>query len=86
MGIALHHEVAPHARDRRASRIFDEMGPGVETGSPAKARAGERRRRDSDAKKFRPALDARPPGMRGGWKPRQALSEPGAGCRAILRA
>jgi excinuclease ABC subunit B len=63
MGIALHHEVAPHraGADRRAPRKpnLDEMGPGVES-VPAKdeARSG-------------PRSTLGRPGMRGGWKPRR---------------
>ena len=65
MGIALHHEVAPHrpgagAPQRGAPRkpTLDEMGPGVEA-IPAKGdRSG-------------PRSTLGRPGMRGGWKPRQ---------------
>ena len=64
MGIALHHEVAPHrpgANSRGAPRkpTLDEMGPGVEA-VPAKPR---------DASSPRSTLGR--PGMRGGWKPRR---------------
>jgi excinuclease ABC subunit B len=60
MGIALHHEVAPH-RPGRAPRkpTLDEMGPGIEA-IPAKPR---------DASGPRSTLGR--PGMRGGWKPRR---------------
>jgi excinuclease ABC subunit B len=63
MGIALHHEVAPHrpgASKRGAPRksTLDEMGPGVES-VPAKPR---------DSSSPRSTLGR--PGMRGGWKPR----------------
>jgi excinuclease ABC subunit B len=64
MGIALHHEVAPHrpgANRRGAPRkpTLDEMGPGVEA-VPAKPH---------DASGPRSTLGR--PGMRGGWKPRR---------------
>jgi excinuclease ABC subunit B len=64
MGIALHHEVAPHrsgANRRGAPRkpTLDEMGPGVEA-VPAKPR---------DTSGPRSTLGR--PGMRGGWKPRR---------------
>jgi excinuclease ABC subunit B len=64
MGIALHHEVAPHrpgANRHGAPRkpTLDEMGPGVEA-VPAKPR---------DASSPRSTLGR--PGMRGGWKPRR---------------
>jgi excinuclease ABC subunit B len=64
MGIALHHEVAPHrsgAGRRSAPRkpTLDEMGPGAEA-VPAKPR---------DASGPRSTLGR--PGMRGGWKPRR---------------
>jgi excinuclease ABC subunit B len=58
MGIALHHEVAPHrpgAVERSPRKpILDEMGPGVES-VPAKG----------------PRSTLGRPGMRGGWKPRR---------------
>jgi excinuclease ABC subunit B len=58
MGIALHHEVAPHREGRKVPRKpnLDEMGPGVESipgkGSGPRSTLGR-------------------PGMRGGWKPRK---------------
>ena len=60
MGIALHHEVAPHrpaAGKRGGPRkpTLDEMGPGVES-VPGKA--------------IGPRSTLGRPGMRGGWKPR----------------
>jgi len=62
MGIALHHEVAPHrpgadnrAKPRKPS--LDEMGPGVES-IPGKGGTG-------------PRSTLGRPGMRGGWKPRK---------------
>jgi excinuclease ABC subunit B len=62
MGIALHHEVAPHrpGGNRRGPRrpTLDEMGPGVE------AIPGKR-----DASGPRSTLGR--PGMHGGWKPRR---------------
>jgi excinuclease ABC subunit B len=62
MGIALHHEVAPHrpGGNRRSPRrpTLDEMGPGVE------AIPGKR-----DASGPRSTLGR--PGMHGGWKPRR---------------
>jgi excinuclease ABC subunit B len=62
MGIALHHEVAPHrpGGNQRGPRrpTLDEMGPGVE------AIPGKR-----DASGPRSTLGR--PGMRGGWKPRR---------------
>src|SRR5215472_10864460 len=67
MGIALHHEVAPHrsgatgANRRSTPRkpTLDEMGPGIEA-VPAKPR---------DPSSPRSTLGR--PGMRGGWKPRR---------------
>ncbi len=61
MGIALHHEVAPHrpgANNRSTPRKpnLDEMGPGVES-IPGKDRSG-------------PRSTLGRPGMRGGFKPR----------------
>ncbi len=61
MGIALHHEVAPHRPGSRRGAPrkpnLDEMGPGVES-VPAKGdRSG-------------PRSTLGRPGMRGGWKPR----------------
>jgi excinuclease ABC subunit B len=63
MGIALHHEVAPHrpgANKRSGPRKpnLDEMGPGIE------AIPGNR-----DPSGPRSTLGR--PGMRGGWKPRR---------------
>jgi len=60
MGIALHHEVAPHRPARNAPRkpTLDEMGPGVES-IPGK--------RDPSG----PRSTLGRPGMRGGWKPRR---------------
>jgi excinuclease ABC subunit B len=61
MGIALHHEVAPHrsSSPQRGPRkpALDEMGPGVES-APAKKENG-------------PRSTLGRPGMRGGWKPRR---------------
>jgi excinuclease ABC subunit B len=60
MGIALHHEVAPHRAGRGPRKpTLDEMGPGVES-APAK---GESR--------TGPRSTLGKPGMRGGWKPRR---------------
>jgi len=61
MGIALHHEVAPHragARNAPRKPSLDEMGPGVES-VPGK--------RDASS----PRSTMGKPGMRGGWKPRK---------------
>ena len=58
MGIALHHEVAPHRAGAPRKPSLDEMGPGVEA-VPAKGdRSG-------------PRSSLGRPGMRGGWKPRR---------------
>jgi excinuclease ABC subunit B len=66
MGIALHHEVAPHRPGSRGPRkpTLDEMGqdemrPGVES-VPAK-----------DQPRSGPRSTLGRPGMRGGWKPRR---------------
>jgi excinuclease ABC subunit B len=60
MGIALHHEVAPHrsGAGQRGPRkpTLDEMGPGPES-APAKSSG--------------PRSTLGKPGMRGGWKPRR---------------
>jgi len=60
MGVALHHEVAPHrpGSNQRGPRkpTLDEMGPGVES-APAKSSG--------------PRSTLGRPGMRGGWKPRR---------------
>jgi excinuclease ABC subunit B len=63
MGIALHHEVAPHRpgsskREMPRRPTLDEMGPGVEA-IPSK--------RDSSG----PRSTLGRPGMRGGWKPQR---------------
>ena len=63
MGIALHHEVAPHrpgSGERNAPRkpSLDEMGPGVES-IPGKSSGSS------------PRSTLGRPGMRGGWKPRK---------------
>jgi excinuclease ABC subunit B len=61
MGIALHHEVAPHRpgrRDTPRKPTLDEMGPSVES-IPGK--------RESSG----PRSTLGRPGMRGGWKPRR---------------
>jgi excinuclease ABC subunit B len=62
MGIALHHEVAPHRpgagkRDAPRKPTLDEMGPGVES-VPAQDRSG-------------PRSTLGKPGMHGGFKPRR---------------
>ena len=59
MGIALHHEVAPHRpgakRDGPRKPTLDEMGPGP----------------DRESKPYRgPGSTGGRAGMRGGWKPR----------------
>jgi excinuclease ABC subunit B len=63
MGIALHHEVAPHrpgsTRSTPRKPTLDEMGPGVES-VPAK-----------DQPRNGPRSTLGRPGMRGGWKPRR---------------
>ena len=74
MGIALHHEVAPHrpGSQQRGPRkpTLDEMGPGVESvpaqeaGSAAGATGNEKSRSG-------PRSTLGRPGMRGGWKPRR---------------
>jgi excinuclease ABC subunit B len=74
MGIALHHEVAPHrpSSQQRGPRkpTLDEMGPGVESvpaqeaGSAAGATGNEKSRSG-------PRSTLGRPGMRGGWKPRR---------------
>ena len=61
MGIALHHEVAPHrpGADKRAAPHkpdLEEMGPTVES---------------IPGKKSGPRSTLGRPGMRGGWKPRR---------------
>jgi excinuclease ABC subunit B len=60
MGIALHHEVAPHRPEspQRGPRkpTLDELGPGTEA-APAKSSG--------------PRSTLGRPGMRGGWKPRR---------------
>jgi excinuclease ABC subunit B len=62
MGIALHHEVAPHRADARRGAPrkpnLDEMGPGVES-IPGK--------RDPSG----PRSTLGKPGMHGGFKPRR---------------
>jgi excinuclease ABC subunit B len=61
MGIALHHEAAPHRPGSRRGAPrkpnLDEMGPGVESGPAKGDRSG-------------PRSTLGRPGMRGGWKPR----------------
>jgi excinuclease ABC subunit B len=66
MGIALHHEVAPHRPGTRRGGPrkpnLDEMGPGIET-IPGKSAAPEGGRSG-------PRSTLGRPGMHGGWKPR----------------
>ncbi|MGN6748765.1 MAG: helicase-related protein, partial [Xanthobacteraceae bacterium] len=74
MGIALHHEVAPHrpSSPRRGPRkpTLDEMGPGVES-APAKKEAGSAEGATGRQKVSGPRSTLGRPGMRGGWKPRR---------------
>jgi len=58
MGIALHHEVAPHrpGRERPRKPTLDEMGPGPE--------------RESKPYRPGPRSTSGRAGMRGGWRPR----------------
>ncbi len=66
MGIALHHEVAPHRPPRRGAPRkpgLDEMGPGVES-VPAKSGDPQNNPRSG------PRSTLGRPGMRGGFKPR----------------
>jgi hypothetical protein len=63
MGIALHHEVAPHrpglSRHNQPKPAVDETEPGIESGATKnESRSG-------------PRSTLGRPGMRGGWKPRR---------------
>jgi excinuclease ABC subunit B len=75
MGIALHHEVAPHrpeAQNRAGPRKpnLDEMGPGVESVPRQEpGNTGGATQKNSDRSGPRSTLGR--PGMRGGWKPRR---------------
>jgi excinuclease ABC subunit B len=74
MGIALHHEVAPHrpgtTREPRKPSL-DEMGPGPES-APAKQEAGSAAGATGEEKsRSGPRSTLGRPGMRGGWKPRR---------------
>jgi excinuclease ABC subunit B len=75
MGIALHHEVAPHrpGSPERGPRkpTLDEMGPGIE--SVPKQEAGSAAGATGTQKDSRsgPRSTLGRPGMRGGWKPRR---------------
>jgi excinuclease ABC subunit B len=72
MGIALHHEVAPHRPDvrQRGPRkpALDEMGPGVES---VPAKRGSDPTETSREPRSGPRSTLGRPGMRGGWKPRR---------------
>jgi excinuclease ABC subunit B len=87
MGIALHHEVAPHRPGRPRRPTLDEMGPGVES-VPAKGGAergddttgndgardngtGDDATRNERESRSGPRSTLGRPGMRGGWKPRR---------------
>ena len=67
MGIALHHEVAPHRPGRGAPRkpTLDEMGPGIEAIPGKRHEAGS-----TGDTRSGPRSTLGRPGMRGGWKPR----------------
>jgi excinuclease ABC subunit B len=75
MGIALHHEVAPHrpSAEGRSPRkpSLDEMGPGIESvpGQEAGSAAGATGTQKDSRSGPRSTLGR--PGMRGGWKPRR---------------
>ena len=73
MGIALHHEVAPHRPGGKRSGprkpSLDEMGPGVES-VPGKVQAAGSAGGATGPQKFGPRSTLGRPGMRGGWKPR----------------
>jgi excinuclease ABC subunit B len=75
MGIALHHEVAPHRAEspQRGPRkpTLDEMGPGIES-VPGKKEAGSATgATEKDKSHSGPRSTLGRPGMRGGWKPRR---------------
>jgi excinuclease ABC subunit B len=76
MGIALHHEVAPHrpaatqtGRARKPS--LDEMGPGVESIPGKRQQAGSAEGATGTQKFSGPRSTLGRPGMRGGFKPRR---------------
>ena len=73
MGIALHHEVAPHRPGGKRSGprkpTLDEMGPGVEL-VPGKAQEAGSAGGATGTQKLGPRSTLGRPGMRGGWKPR----------------
>jgi excinuclease ABC subunit B len=81
MGIALHHEVAPHRRQeagsatgtqKRAPRkpSLDEMGPGVES-IPGKRQEAGGAGSATGPQRNGPRSTLGRPGMRGGFKPRR---------------
>ena len=75
MGIALHHEVAPHRpvsqQPGPRKLTLDEMGPGVES-VPAKRDPGSGGGADKPQEsRSGPRSTLGKPGMRGGWKPRR---------------
>jgi excinuclease ABC subunit B len=75
MGIALHHEVAPHRPGGTGKRTtphkpaLDEMGPGVES-VPGKVQEAGSAGGATGTQKSGPRSTLGRPGMRGGWKPR----------------
>jgi excinuclease ABC subunit B len=75
MGIALHHEVAPHRPGAKRATprkpTLDEMGPGVESipGKRDRQEAG-RAGGATGTQRNSPRSTLGRPGMRGGWKPR----------------
>jgi excinuclease ABC subunit B len=75
MGIALHHEVAPHRsgsrRDAPRKPNLDEMGPGIESIPGKSQEAGSAENATAPQKNSGPRSTLGRPGMRGGWKPRR---------------
>jgi excinuclease ABC subunit B len=71
MGIALHHEVAPHREGKKVPRKpgLDEMGPGVE--AVPRKEAGSAGGATGTQKSSSPRSTLGRPGMHGGWKPRR---------------
>ncbi|HXX51676.1 MAG TPA: excinuclease ABC subunit UvrB [Xanthobacteraceae bacterium] len=73
MGIALHHEVAPHRpgiRQRARKPSLDEMGPGIES-VPVKHSPEDTGDGAGGETRSGPRSTLGRPGMRGGWKPRR---------------
>ncbi len=78
MGIALHHEVAPHRAGTRGPKRgaprqpnLDEMGPGIESIPAKRPEPGSGDDATATRGNSGPRSTLGRPGMHGGWKPRR---------------